>query len=185
MDKPLTIRAIIEMLGAPKEYIESTLKNYVEKLKSEGLQIKKAEYAPAEQKDKFFSVFTELEINFVNPKELLDFCFDSMPSSIEIIEPSDIQLPSGELTDVLNDLQARMHDSDLFVKNMRAQQEILDKNAFNVLRNFVKFILNSGPQTCEQLSAATGINIPELFKILDKMVVQKFLRKNEDLYSNE
>jgi len=185
MDQPLTVRAIIEMLGAPKEYIELTLKNYVEKLKSEGLQIKKNEYAPAEQKDKFFSVFTELEIVFAKPKELLDFCFDSMPSSIEIIEPSDIQLPSGELTDVLNDLQARMHDSDLFVKNMRAQQEILDKNAFNVLRNFVKFILNSGPQTCEQLSTITGINVPELFKILDKMVVQKFLRKKEDLYSNE
>ncbi len=185
MEQKLTVRAIIEMLGAPKEYIELTLKNYVEKLKQEGLQITSVDCVPAEQKEKFFSVFAELEILFAKPKELLDFCFDSMPSSIEIIEPVNVQMTGAELSDLLNDLQAHLHDTDLYVKNARARQELLDKNAFNVLRNFVKFALRSGPQTCEQLSEVTGINVPELFKILDTMVVQKFVRKKEDLYSNE
>ena len=50
MDGKIEIRAIIEMLGAPKEHIEATLKEYVENLKKDGVKINNETYAEAEEK---------------------------------------------------------------------------------------------------------------------------------------
>src|SRR3989344_1166139 len=89
-------RAIIEMLGAPKEYIDKILRDYIAKIKNEGAKIVSERYEEAVQQDKLFSNFVEMEILFDKPSQLLSFCFESMPSSIEIIEPEALVLPSFE-----------------------------------------------------------------------------------------
>jgi hypothetical protein len=38
--------------------------------------------------------------------------FDFMPSSVEVIEPSKVQLESGEATELLNNLSGRLHRYD-------------------------------------------------------------------------
>ena len=180
--EPLLGRAIIEMLGAPREYIENTLKTYVQKLKKEGLHIVHEEYAPAEEKGKFFSVFVDLEIRFKDYLELLNFCFDSMPSSVEIIEPAEIKMNPGDLTDFLNDLQARLHEVDLVFKTSKAEKELLDRNAMNVLRNFIRMLLQNGPKPIEDLSKSVGIKPEELKPILNHMLEQHLLKKEEEQY---
>ena len=122
-------RVIIEMLGAPKEHIETTLKDYVENLKQDDtLKIIKEDIAPAEQQKKLFSVFAELEIWFKDPQRLIDFCFDSMPSSVDIIKPEKLTFNTKALTDTLNDLQAKLHDNDMIIKTTKAKNKILEKN---------------------------------------------------------
>ena len=100
----IVARVIIEMLGAPKEYIELTLKNYIEKLKKDGIKIIKETVEPAQKQNELFSTFVELDIEFEKMEELFGFCFDSMPSSVEILEPEELQITAGELSDHLNDL---------------------------------------------------------------------------------
>jgi hypothetical protein len=59
-------KVIIEMLGAPKEHIEATLKQYIEKLKKEkkDFEVMKSDFAEAKEQGKFFAAFTEIFRSF-------------------------------------------------------------------------------------------------------------------------
>ena len=182
--KPVTARIIIEMLGKPKEHIEATLKKYVEQLKKEDkLEILKEERAPAEEKGPLFSCFAELEIKFKNIAKLVEFCFDAMPSSVDIIEPAELAFDTKELTDLLNDLQARLHNVDMALKALQAEKTILDKNALMVFNNFTRFVLKEGEKTLEELGKITGVQPEQLKKFLDELVKQKRIAQKGEKYS--
>ena len=175
-------RVIIEMLGAPKEYIETTLKNYLEKLKNDGIQIIKEEIEPAQQQKELFSTFAELDIEFNKIEDLLGFCFDSMPSSVEIIEPEELTLSAADLSGHINDLQAKLHEIDMVVKTTRAQNTVLDKNAMNVFKNFVKYVCREG-HTTEEMSKIVGIPADQLQKFVDILLKEDKLQKEGDKYT--
>lgn len=176
-------RVIIEMLGAPKEHIEKTLKDYVEKLKQDkDLEITKEDLAPAKEQNKLFSTFAELELWFKSPQKLVDFCFDSMPSSIEILKPESIALDSAGLSDTLNDLQAKLHNNDMIIKTLKAKNALLDKNAKAVLRNFVSFIVKDGPKTIEDFSKWMGIKPEQLKPFLHELIKENKLVEKEGRY---
>lgn len=166
-------RVILEMLGAPKDYIEQTMKNYVAKLKKEGITITKEHYEEAQPADKLFSTFAELEITFKHLQELLSFCFAALPSSVEILEPATLTLSAPTLTGFLNDLQARLHDADMIIKSVRAQSKILDNNATAVFQNFIINLVKQQPQTKETLSTIVGVEQKELEPFLKKLIETK------------
>lgn len=175
-------RIILEMLGAPKEYIEKTLKDYVAKLKNEGFIISKENYEEAVPQDKLFSTFAELEITFKNLQELLNFCFEALPSSVEILEPTTMTLQSATLTGFLNDLQARLHDADMIVKSVRAHNKILDTNALAVFHNFILHILNQAPRTLHELATVVGAQANELKPFLNKLIENNKIQFNGNTY---
>ncbi len=177
----IVVRVIIEMLGAPKEYIETTLKNYIEKLKKDGIKIIKETVEPAQKQKELFSTFVELDIEFEKIEELLGFCFDSMPSSVEILEPEELKMTAGVLSDYLNDLQAKLHEVDMVVKTTRAQNKVLDKNAMNVFKNFVKYLCRDG-MTTEEMSKIVGIEERQLQKFVDILVNEGKIKKEGDKY---
>jgi len=51
--------------------------------------------------------------------------FDFMPSSIEILEPQSLELKSQELTDFLNDLITRLHNYNVIVNNLQAENILM------------------------------------------------------------
>jgi len=172
-------RFIVEMMGAPPEYLETTLKNYIEKLKKAGMDIRKEDYAQAAKpkEAQLWSAFVELEISFKTLVELLAFCFDAMPSSVEIVQPEQMQFKSAELTDFLNDLQARLHQTDMVVKTQRAQQ------AITIFHNFIRAVLQDGAKTPEDLSQVIGVKPEELTPFLDKLLEQRKIVKEENRYA--
>ena len=176
-------RIILEMLGAPKAYIEKTLKEYVQKLKKD-LEIIKEQYEPAKEQDKMFSAFTELEIKFKNSLQLLDFCFEALPSSVEILSPNEILFKSNDMSDFLNDLQSRLHEADMVVKSVRAQNKILDQNATAVLQNFIKH-LSKEPKTSEEMSLSIGLNPKEVKAFADKLAEKGVINEKNGKYSVE
>ncbi|MBI5065831.1 hypothetical protein HZA97_06345 [Candidatus Woesearchaeota archaeon] len=182
MNEKIQVSAIIEMLGGPKEYIESTLRKYIEKIKKDGTDIKTEVYHEGVSRETLFSTFVELEVHFNEVDDLLDFCFESMPSSIEIMHPESITLHSNILTDFFNDLQAKIHQNDMLVKNYRAQNKVLDNNAMNVFRNFLLFLVKQNPLTAEEASKNVGINAEQLSPFFDKLVEEGKIRKEGDKY---
>jgi hypothetical protein len=131
-------RVIIEILGAPKDYIENTLKVIAEDIaKNPLLRVEKKEFFDAKEQDKLFSAFMELEIRFRGIAGLFGFCIDYLPSSIDIIEPEQINYDSKDITDNVNDLMAKLHMIDSAMKNIKAENEILQHNAMLLLRNNV------------------------------------------------
>ncbi len=174
-------RAIIEMLGAPKEYIEQTMKSYVEKLRKEETVVK-AEIAEAEPAETIFSVYAELEMRFKDLSALLDFCFDSMPSSVEVVEPGELSIPLNKLNGFLNDLQARLHEADAIVKTNKMTQQVLDANATNIFRRFLVTLVEKGHKTTGEMSHFIGVHPSKLIPFLAKLVEDKKLKKEGDNY---
>ncbi len=175
-------KTIVEMLGVPKEHVEATLRGYIKKLRNNGLQIISEDFAEATEQGKLFSAFAELEVRFNSLTQLLDFCFDAMPSSVEILEPDELAVPSREFTSFINDLQARLHEADMLIKGMTAQKKILDTNAINVFNNFILHLLKQGSKRIDELSEPVGISKEELKPFLQKLLEQNIITEKEGVY---
>jgi len=116
----MNARVIIEIVGSPKEHIEEVMKQLVEKIKEEK-KLLKYNIFEAQEKEKLFFTFTEMEMRFDNVEGLIGFCFDYMPSSVEILGEKEINVKREEIENVINDLLAKLHEYDMVLKNLRAE----------------------------------------------------------------
>lgn len=119
-------KAIIEIVGSPKEHVERVIKEIVERIKNEQ-KIIRFQIFEAQERDKLFFSFTEIELDFENFEKLAGFCLDYFPSSIEILEEK-VDVKREELENTLNDLLAKLHQYDMVIKNMEAEIILLKKN---------------------------------------------------------
>jgi len=140
----IRIHTIIEIAGSPKKHVEDTINKVIEIItKNEKLKILKKEIAeptqvelPKElknpQKVEIFSTFTELEIEFQNLDDIMQFCFTFMPSSLEILEPEKITINQKQLEDSLNDLLGRLHEHSKIIMEYEAmRRQILSAKMAN------------------------------------------------------
>lgn len=175
-------RCILEILGAPKEFVVKKLREHVDELKTNGLDIELEKYEEPKQQEKLFSHFVELQINFKDIQEFIDFCFDSMPSSVEIISPEKLTLDMSYFEDVMNDFQAKLHHTDMMLKTMQAQKQVLDRNAINTFHNFIKFACKTKPHTLEELSTLVGVGTKELEPFVKGLVDKGMLEKEGEAF---
>jgi len=129
--KEIRFRAIIEILGRPKEFLVDTLNKAIENLeKEENIKVLHKEvFEPKEieeQKD-LFTDFAEAELSAAGLETLFEFIAKYAPSNIEIISPSDLNLPANEANMVLNGFIARMHKVDHANKMLIMENNILKK----------------------------------------------------------
>ncbi len=126
----IKINTIIEIVGMPKEHVEKTMRQVVELIEKDE-EIKKLNHDTAEAKlvKEMWSTFTEFELEFNNFKKLTDFCFNFMPSSIEIIEPETNKLSSGSIEEMLNDVLAKLHQYDMALKRMIMETRAKEQQA--------------------------------------------------------
>lgn len=180
----LVVRAIIEMLGAPAEYIDKTLRHYVASLENDKpFKVIKKDFEEPKEQGQFFSAFVELEIEFNKMQDLFDFCLDSMPSSVEILEPDSLAIPTNEMNNYLNDLQSKLHENDMNVKRLKTANELLDKNSMVIFRNFILYLVKLGKCELSELSKFVGVPEDQLKPYLGKMVEENVLNVSDDKYS--
>lgn len=173
------------MLGKPKEHIETTLKTFVEEIKkNQDYMVLKEDFAEAKEQETMWSAFVELEIVFTDIKTLLPFCFDYMPSSIEVIRPDNLGIPSKDLSNFLNDLQGKLHHVDMVAKQLKAETVVLKKNLNTSLKNVILLVLGiKKTPDLEELSKFTGIKKEELIPFLDQLIKDEKIKKEEKGYS--
>jgi len=124
----MTIKAntIIELAGFPKEHIEATMQDVIEKVKKvKGMKISKTEIAETKQEKDIFSIFTEFEVEFENFDAMLLFCFNFMPSSLEISEPDNLNVKLEDLQNMVSDLIGKLHQYDTGVKRLLLENRAL------------------------------------------------------------
>ena len=179
----LQIRTIIELAGKPKEHIESTLKLFLEKIKKEeNMHIISEHIEPTEEKEGIFSTFAELEILCKDLITIAGFCFDYMPSSIEIIKPESLKLEAHHLAEVFNELQAKLHTVDALAKRLTSENQMLKRNLNTSIQNQLLFFLGAKPHTIEELEKLTGIPKEGLTTFLGHLIKQEKIKKQEDKY---
>lgn len=181
------VRAIIEILGKPKEHVTETLKNYVKKIKDdENYKLEEEFYEePVEQEEQkgIFSSFAEITFTVKDVNQLISFCFDYMPSSIEIIEPENFKMISKQLTDLLNDMQSRLHHTEMLTKKLYEENKAFNNSINALTKNFVIFLLANKSLDLNHLSRYIGIPGDKLKLFLDSMVQEKKIKFEDNLYS--
>ncbi|MFH2020798.1 MAG: hypothetical protein ABIJ34_05250 [archaeon] len=176
-------RAIVEIVGKPKEYVEDSLKSHLEKLKTiEGLELLEQKTEKAEPNENYFSAFAEIEILTVDIDTLFTFCYDFMPSSIEILEPEQIVVKNTQITDMLNDLQTRMHGLNTGYIEAQKDAEFYIRNTAVILRNFLVVMLSVRPFTLGQLEPVIGIKPEDIEKVLDVLINEGKVKKEGESY---
>ena len=177
-------KIIIEMLGKPKEHVEKTLRSYVDKIKDDPELIAlNTEFADAQEKEKLWSTFAELEVVIKGIPKLIAFCFDYMPSSIEILKPEEFSMKKSTIEDFINNLQARLHNVDMIVKKQKNENEFLRQNLNKAVSNVILISLASGNLDKEKLSKITGIHDKELKIFLDNLIKENKITKEGEIYS--
>ena len=176
-------RVIIEVLGKPKEYVEKAIKNYIEKIKQDdNITVVKEDLADTKEQEGMWINFVEMEIWTKGIAEMINFCFDYMPSSIEIIEPKEFNLKSHVFAGFLNDLQGRLHRLNTVVKQIGNENLSLKKNTETLISNIISVMALKDGKTVEQFSKVIGLTQESMQKLLDKMIEDKRLKKEGDKY---
>lgn len=177
-------RTIIEVLGKPKEHVEKAIKEYVDKINDDpNLIILNKDFSETKEQEKLWSTFVELELIIKGFSHLIDFCFNYMPSSIEILKPEEFSLASRDIVNLLNDLQARLHHVDMVVKRKNSENDFLKRNMHNAFKNVIFIALARNPMDKETLSKITGISLEELEIFLNKLIEEKAIKKEDNIYS--
>lgn len=180
----LRINTVIEIVGAPKEHVEDTLRLVLKKLRDEkGVDVLGGKVHEPKPQGPFFSTFAELEVLVKNFATLISVCFNYMPSSVEIVEPAQFRLSPLNISDLFNDLLGRLHEIDMRLKNTNAANILLDRNLHNLLKNSVLIILGSGSKTLGELSVKVGIAEQQLEPFLAKFADEKVVRKDGHHYT--
>ena len=185
MSKKILFRAVVEVLGKPREHVDSTLKGYLQKLKENTrYQFAKEEIAELKQHEEseLWMAFAELEIRTTGVAEIIDFCFDYMPSLIEIIEPEELKLDSLVVSSFLNDMQAKLHGVDMLAKQMKMENQLTNNSLAKLLNNYIVVLLRNNNLTSKQLSTFTGMNIDVLEDYMDKMIDEGRIDLKDGIY---
>ena len=122
----LQIKAIIEILGTPKEHVEETLQKVLTELGNrKGVTILSKEIAETKQLEKFFSTYVDVELKLTDMDKMIDICFDFLPSSIEILEPERINVEAYKIAGFMNDLLAKLHQHSMIIRNLHAENLLM------------------------------------------------------------
>jgi len=125
VDQKITALMIIEVAGRPPEYLENSLKLHLDKLNHikdvKLISSKMAEPRLIETEKDLYTCFGEVEVETLGFSKLMDLIFEFMPSSVEIINPMDIEFNCQEATMFANDMAGRLHRYDEIAKIARMQ----------------------------------------------------------------
>lgn len=164
-------KVIVEVAGRPKEHVENSIKLVLDNLKKEkGIKAKKMKIFKPKEVDNYFSSFAELELEFDDPAYLVGMCFDYLPSSVDILEPAEVNIDSHDLAGLLNDMLAKLHNASMTVTRLSTENDHLKLNGDALLKNIISLSIKNDWKTIDEMSKEIGIAPPNLRPFVEKFV---------------
>lgn len=183
-DHKISAKVIIEVAGRPKEHVEDSIKLVLDNLKKEkGIKALKMKIFRPKEVDNYFSSFAELELEFDDPAYLVGMCLDYMPSSVEIVDPEEININSRDLAGLLNDLLAKLHNASMAVTRLNAENQNLKQNGDGLLKNIIMLSIGRTEKTIEEISKDVGVAPASLRPFVEKYVKEKKISFKEGRYA--
>ena len=177
-------KAIIEVVGKPKEHIEKKIKEYVEKIKEDNnLMVLNEKVTGAQEQGNIWSTFAEIELIIKGVANLVGFCIDYMPSSIEIIKPESFSFEERIFTNFVNDILGKLHRVDMVAKQLGTENTFLKKNMNSLIKNNILLLTRLGINKLDALSKAIMIEEKELKKFVDTLIEEKRIKEEAGVYS--
>ncbi len=189
----LHTRVILEIIGSPREHVEVSMQKVIANIKGEKYlevvnerieEVNKQETGHEETglHKELWATFAELEIMLPNNAAVIGFCFAYMPSSIEVLAPTEIVHKSNEESSFFNDLCFRLHEVNKVTTELRSQYNYNIRNFHNLFTNFILILIGNNERTFEELHRATGTNEKSLQAMLDTLVEKEKVTKNDGKY---
>lgn len=169
----ITFRAVIEVLGKPKEHIVKSLQQYIDNLEQDEIfVVLNTKFTEPEQQEEseLWAAFAEVEVKAKGIEQLTYFCLEYMPSIIDIITPEEMSFNERTLSLIFNDMQGKLHQVDMIAKQVKQENDNLKKLVFNLMNNYLTVLLKSKKLSSEHLSQLTGVNKEKLEDFLDTMI---------------
>ena len=176
-------RIIVEVVGKPKEHVEESLKLAIKNIKEQkNVILKEGDLFKAKEKDGLWSTFSELELLFKDIQSLVGFCFEYVPSSIEILEPKDLKFDTTKLGNLINDFLTKLHTIGVGMKRINAENQILNKNAAALLKNMLIMSLKGKEKTLTEIAKYVAIPEEQLKPFVEIMEKNNFIKKEGEKY---
>lgn len=202
MADKILCRAIVEVVGKPKEHVEKAINSIIDSAKEiKGLKVIKADIeevkslkeeklSKTEEKiqkaaGELFATFAEIEFSATNLDVVASFCFDFLPSSLEIIEPENMQINLQDVSKLMNDILSKIHNADMTVKRLNFENAALKTNAQLLLRNMIIVSLKNKEKSLDELSLAVGIPSDQLKPFVDSLIELKFIKEDKGVYKSK
>ena len=179
----IRIRAVLEVIGKPKEYIENQLKEYIDKIKQDdSLMILNEKISPVVEKDSIWSTFAEIEVIIKGISNLIGFCIDYMPSSIDILKPDKFEYEERIFTQFVNDVLAKLHKVDMITKEVGSENTILKQNMNRLIKNNILILAKFNVNKIEGMSKAIGIESKDLKPFISQLIEDKKIKEENGDY---
>ena len=119
---------ILEIAGRPADYIRKAMRLVIKSLSMEkGVEVLSKKTGKIKKTDTLFSTFSEVELLVDSLPRLVGIIYGYTPSSIEILEPSSLELNLNDANNLLNDLASKIHKAEIVAKRLGIENEILKK----------------------------------------------------------
>jgi len=131
-EKGIRAMLILDVIGRPQQYLVETLDRIIEDMgKENGVKIiGKNIKEPTVMKDnkKFYTTFSEIEVEVEDMLYLAVLMFKYMPAHVEVISPETISLSNNGWSEILSELTRRLHSYDEVARVMQIKNnELLKK----------------------------------------------------------
>ncbi|MFH1439752.1 MAG: hypothetical protein ABIG89_04245 [Candidatus Woesearchaeota archaeon] len=130
-----------------------------------------------------FSTFVEVDVEFDDVDKLMWFCFDFMPSSVEIISPDEFVYKAPDFTDFLNEIQSKLHKLDMLIKNFEADNKVLKKNGLTLVKNLIIILLKEKSRNINDISKEAGVPADHILKFVDALIKEGKVKEENGVYS--
>ena len=131
MVNKIVARFIIEIAGKPVENVSKALKLVVDKLSSKENKVKliesNIEEPELDDKTTLYYGFIEVEIKFKEVQDIFNFILDYTPTSVEVLEPENIEIGFSDLTELLNNVSQLSLNSQNTIRQLTAQVHMLNE----------------------------------------------------------
>ncbi|MEM3405678.1 MAG: hypothetical protein QW117_01755 [Candidatus Pacearchaeota archaeon] len=138
-EQKLEVILILEILGKPPQYLIESLSKLIESISKEnGVSLINKKIAEPKEIDKehnIFSSFAEIELSVKDVTTLIILIFNYMPSHVELISPSSIEIKNYDLNNFFNELTRRLHQYDEIAKISILEKNILINQLKQIQKN--------------------------------------------------
>jgi hypothetical protein len=169
---------IYEVLGRPPEHIKKALEEFIAKLneqkgiKVENKKIHEPTACEDEHAKNLFTTFAEVELSIDNLNLLFSVVYNTLPATVEIMEPGELNIKNFNLSSVLTELTLKLHKYDEVAKTISMEKAGL----INIVKELQDEIERLKGNSNQIIVGENKENINKKVKI--KKNVQKIKKKN-------
>jgi len=112
-------KMVFEIAGMPEAHVAKTMKDVMDKFEKEDIKVINITiHSTRSMGEKVFSTFSEAEFLTPRVSNLFGYVYDYMPSSVEILEPDNLTETTANVSDIINDAVAKLHQYDNAFKKL-------------------------------------------------------------------